>query len=374
MIDVWRGVRPVDVVLTVLLIALGTSMMLLDVLSDDPTLQVDTRSWWMLPVFLLAFVAVLWWRHNLLAVIGFATAVMIAHDLLFGHLGRCGAGLPLAFVLAFLSGLGYERRRGVVALVLTGVLGTAVLIFDTAAGVDALPAVLVILVALWGIGQVARSRSALADELRVRNRELQALREERAALEVADDRQRVSHELETLLDERLSRLEATAEAGTAIDDPQRAREVLLSVEEDSRRTLDDMRQVVGVLRGGEVTLAPTPSVAHMDALLSRMGQDRLTVSGDPRVLPASLELSAYRIVEHLVGVLADDADARVAVQVRFAEDALEIHVAGPVPRGADLREAIARARERARLHAGSLDAKVTRGRARVVAHLPLVNG
>jgi signal transduction histidine kinase len=374
MIDARRGVRPTDGVLTCLLVALGASMMLLDILSDDPTLQVDTRSWWMLPVFLLAFVAVLWWRRNLLAVIGFATVVLVAHDFLFGHLGRCGAGLPLAFVLAFLAGLGYGRRRGVIALALTGVLATAVLIFDTAAGTEALPVVLVILVVLWAIGQVARSRSALADELRRRNRELQALREERAALEVADDRQRVSQELETLLDERLSRLEATAEAGTAIEDPQRAREVLLSVEEDSRRTLDDMRQVVGVLRGGEVTLAPTPSVAHMDALLSRMGQDRLTVSGDPRVLPASLELSAYRIVEHLVGVLADDADARVAVQVRFAEDALEIHVAGPVPRGADLRAALARARERARLHAGSLDAKVTRGQARVVAHLPVLNG
>jgi len=348
--------------------------MLLDILSDDPTLQVDTRSWWMLPVFLLANVAVLWWRRNLLAVIGFATVVLIAHDLVFGHLGRCGAGLPLAFVLAFLSGLGYERRRGVVALVLTGVLATAVLIFDTAAGPDVIPVVLVILVVLWGIGQVARSRSALADELRQRNRELQTLREERAALEVADDRQRVSQELETLLDERLSELEATAEAGRAIDDPQRAREVLLSVEEDSRRTLDDMRRVVGVLRGGEVALAPTPSVAHMDALLTRMGQDRLTVRGDPRVLPASLELSAYRIVEHLVGVLADDADAQVAVQVLFAEDALEIHIAGPVPRGVDLREAIARAKERARLHAGSLDAKVVRGRARVVARLPVLDG
>jgi signal transduction histidine kinase len=373
-IDVWRGVRPLDVVLTGLLVALAAWMMALDVLSDDPTLRIDSRSWLILPVFLLAFVAVLWWRRNLLAVIGFAAAVMVAHDLLFGHLVRCGAGLPLVFALAFLAGLRYGRRRGLVAVALTGAASAAVLIGDTAAGPEVIPVVLVILVVLWGIGQVARSRSALADELRRRNRELQALREERAALEVADDRQRVSQELETLLDERLSRLEATAQAGTAIEDPQRAREVLLAVEEDSRRTLDDMREVVGVLRGGEVTLAPTPSVAHMDALLSRMGQDRLTVSGDPRVLPASLELSAYRIVEHLVGVLADDADARVAVQVRFAEDALEIHVTGPVPRGADLRDAIARARERARLHAGSLDAKVTRGRARVVAHLPLLNG
>jgi signal transduction histidine kinase len=373
-IDAWRGVRPLDAVLTCLLVAVAAWMIALDVVSDDPTIRIDSRSWLMFPVFLLAFVPVLWWRRNLLAVIGFAAVVMIAHDVTFGHLVRCGAGLPLAFVLAFLAGLGYDRRRGLVAVALTGVLAAAVLIWDTAAGPEVIPVVLVILLVLWGIGQVARSRSALADELRRRNRELQGLREERAALEVAVDRQRVSQELETLLDERLSRLEAAAEAGTAIDDPERTREVLLAVEEDSRSTLDDMRRVVGVLRGGEVALAPTPSVAHMDALLSRMGQARLTVSGDPRVLPASLELSAYRIVEHLVTVLADDSDAPVAVQVRFVEDALEIHVSGSVPRGADLREAVARARERARLHAGSLDAKVVRGQARVVAYLPVLNG
>ncbi len=374
MIDARRGLRPLDAVLTCLLVALAAWMIALDVVSDDPTIRIDSRSWLMFPVFLLAFVPVLWWRRNLLGVIGFAAVVMIAHDVAFGHLVRCGAGLPLAFVLAFLAGLGYDRRRGLVAVALTAVLAAAVLIWDTAAGPEVIPVVLVILLVLWGIGQVARSRSTLADELRLRNQELQGLREERAALEVAVDRQRVSQELETLLDERLSRLEAAAEAGTAIDDPDRAREVLLAVEEDSRSTLDDMRRVVGVLRGGEVTLAPTPSVAHMDALLSRMGHGRLAVSGDPRVLPASLELSAYRIVEHLVTVLADDSESPVAVRVRFAEDALEIHVSGSVPRGADLREAVARARERARLHAGSLDAKVVRGQARVVAYLPVLNG
>ena len=54
-----------------------------------------------------------------------------------------------------------------------------------------------------GIGQVVRSRSALGDELRRRNEELAELRDERAALEVADDRLRVSRQLEALLDERL---------------------------------------------------------------------------------------------------------------------------------------------------------------------------
>jgi hypothetical protein len=91
------------------------------------------------------------------------------------------------------------------------------------------------------------------------------------------------------------------------------------------------------------------------------------------LLPASLELSAYRIVEHLVAVLADGSDTPIGVRVRFAEQSLDITISGAVQRdrGADLRQAVARARERALVHAGSLDLRLSRGQARVQAHLPV---
>ena len=57
--------------------------------------------------------------------------------------------------------------------------------------------------------------------------------------------------------------------------------------------------------------------------------------------------------------------------VHFRPDALEIAIAGAFAKGADLRGALARARERARLHAGSVEAKVGRGQARVLARLPV---
>jgi hypothetical protein len=58
--------------------------------------------------------------------------------------------------------------------------------------------------------------------------------------------------------------------------------------------------------------------------------------------------------------------------VRFEDDALEIRVNGLVGRGVDLKAAIARAKERARLLGGSVDVKVARGHARAVAQLPVV--
>jgi signal transduction histidine kinase len=297
--------------------------------------------------------------------LGVMVAAMAVHNLWFGHVVRCGAGLPVVFVVSYLIGLGHDRRRGWPVLALAGAFSALVLVRDTAAGPEILPVVLAVQGVLWAVGQVARNRAELADQLRARTRELQALRDERAALDVADDRARMSLELESLLDERLARLEAaavSADAGAA------GVAVLAGLEADSRRTLEDMRRVVGSLRGGEPALAPTPSVAHVEGLLARRGSVRLSVDGDPRTLPPSLELSAYRIVEHLVGVLEDDPDA--AVTLGFSDDALEVRVAGRVPRGADVRGAVARARERARLHAGSLDARVFRGRARIVATLP----
>jgi signal transduction histidine kinase len=370
----WRGVRPVDVAVTAGLAALGVLLMVENIYGDDPTVQIDSRSWWMVPVFVAATLPVLWWRRNLLAAVAGSVAAMTAHDLLFGHVVRCGAGLPLAFVLAFLAGLRYERRRSLGALGLVAALVGAVLALDSVAGPDLIPLAVLVAGVVWGIGQVARSRSLLAQELRRRNEELRTLRDRRAVLEVAGDRARVSRELEAVLDERLGRLEALADAAAATTDPEGARAALVTLEEDSRRALDDMREVVGVLRGGEVALAPTPSVAQLDALLARLGRGRLAVRGEPRLLPASVELSAYRIVEHLVPVLATDAAAPAAVLVRFDDDALQIEVTGRVARGAELRAALSRARERARLHAGSLDVKVARGQAVVVAHLPVASG
>jgi hypothetical protein len=58
--------------------------------------------------------------------------------------------------------------------------------------------------------------------------------------------------------------------------------------------------------------------------------------------------------------------------VCFDADALDIRVSGPVDRSADLKAAVARARERARLLGGSLDVKVSRGYARAVAQLPVL--
>jgi signal transduction histidine kinase len=379
----FRGIRSVDWVLAAALTALGLWLMVENVLVTDADVasaiadgsmfhRLSSHSWLMVPVFALATVPVLWWRRGAVAVTGIALGAMGLHVLLFGWVTRCGAGLPLAFVLAYLGAVATERRQALIVLGLVVLLTAAVLVQDATTGLGPVVLALPIVGIAFGVGRAVRHRTAMSAELRARTAQLQQLRDERVALEVANDRAQLSQQLDELLQERLGQLAVVAETGKELD-PASGKTLFESIEHDSRATLDGMREIVGLLRGGDVALAPVPSVAHLDALLARRStaHSRLTVTGDPRSLPATVELSAYRIVEHLVTVLADQPATRIEVGVRFADDALELRVHGPVDRSADVKGAVGRAKERARLLGGSLDVKVSRGRATAVAHLPV---
>ncbi len=380
---VFKGIRPVDWVLAGVLTALGVALMVENVLIQDVDVAesiadgtmvhgMTSHSWAMVPVFALATIAVLWWRRGVIAVTAIALVVMVLHDLLFGWVTRCGAGLPLAFVLAYLGAVALERRQAWILLGLSTLLTGAVLVVDSSTGFELVVLALPIVLIVFGIGRAVRHRTVMSTELKARSVELQQLRDERVALELSSDRVRLSRELDGLLQERLGQLTSAADSGRDLD-PDSARALFESIERDSRATLDGMREIVGLLRGGDVALAPAPTVAHLDALLARHARSdsRLTVVGDPRSLPAAIELSAYRIVEHLVEVMSDQPESLIEVGVRFDDDALEVRVNGPVVRSVDLRAAVARARERAKFLGGSLDVKVSRGRASAVAQLPV---
>jgi hypothetical protein len=163
-----------------------------------------------------------------------------------------------------------------------------------------------------------------------------------------------------------------ADEGARAADGNGATATLADIEHASRSTLEEMRAVVGVLRDepDAAPTAPQPTLTHLEALLVRAkgANARLSVDGSPRVLPAAVELSAYRIVEHLLAALEDAPD--VGVRVCFGGDALEIAVSGPARK--DAKASIERARERARVQSGTVEATVRGGRAEAVASLPVL--
>ena len=78
-------------------------------------------------------------------------------------------------------------------------------------------------------------------------------------------------------------------------------------------------------------LAPAPGIRDVPGLLERARgaglQVALAVEGQPRSLPAGVDLSAYRIVqEALTNVIKHARALRTDVRVRYATDALELSV------------------------------------------------
>jgi hypothetical protein len=324
-----------------------------------------------IPLFLLVTVPLLWRRAAPLAAVAASFAGLILNELLIGtDLIRCGVVAPTAFFFAYTAGVQLAGRDALIGLV----LAAGLTLVDFGVGFDPATTAFftIVTVGIWGIGRVVRSRGRMADELQARTAELRDARDERARLEVATYRARISRELDELLQRRLGELARMAEEGTGNGHAPDATATLADIERESRRTLEEMRAVVGVLRddSAEAPTAPQPTLTHLEALLVRAkgGVARLTVEGSPRVLPAAVELSAYRIVEQLLGALDDAPDVRV--RVRFGDDALELAVSGPARR--QVKASIERVRERARLQRGTVEATVQDGRAEAVVSLPLL--
>ncbi len=318
------------------------------------------------------------WERRAPAAAAAAVAVGASlNGLIIGPMVRCAAALPAVFAIAFFTGTRCTGRRLAAGMMLGLGAVIAQAFFDPVLGPGFLVAGLPIVAGFCLAGRLARSRSLTAAELRQRNTDLRAQREQTARLAVTADRTRVAEDLDSFLRDRITAMARAAAAGRELvdRDPVGARGAFAAVENSGRATLSQMREVVGTLRE-EAPTEPQPVLAQLGDLLERAtsADARLSVAGSPRALPAGVELSGYRIVEHLLGALDDAPDARIDVRVRFGPDALELRVAGPAGQQADPARTFAVARERAALLGGSLRIDTSSGRCDALVRLPLTPG
>jgi signal transduction histidine kinase len=216
----------------------------------------------------------------------------------------------------------------------------------------------------WAIGRALADRDRRAQELELRAEGL-AREQESAAL---TERARIARELHDIIAHNLSVMTIQAGAARLLldDDPERAREPLVAVEETGHQALAEMRQLLGILRGTEddASLAPQPGIAQLDTLV---GQVRaaglpvdLAVEGEARPLALGVDLTAYRVVqEALTNVLRHAGAARARVRVAYRADALELDVTntGYVgPNGTPGGHGLTGMRQRVALYGGELDA------------------
>ena len=233
---------------------------------------------------------------------------------------------------------------------------------------------------VWLAGAALRRRELRADAWADRASRLE--REQEIAL--AAERSRIARELHDVVTYGVSVMVLQTGAARQIlsKHPNRAEELLRSVESGGRSALDELRRLLGLLSGDETApLAPAPGVAQIPELLERVREAglpvELAIEGAARSLPAGTDLAAYRIVqEALTNALKHSRLASTRVTLRYGEAALELEVIDQGPPVADVANPNGRGlvgmRERVAIYGGTVETRpeTTRGYA-VRVRLPL---
>jgi len=266
--------------------------------------------------------------------------------------------LPVGYVL-YLVAATYEDRQAatrVLVAVSATLLADTVLLYLTGGGYlghGEMVSVALCVIIAWFTGYIVRQRRRYAIRLQ----------DEAASKAVAEERLRIARELHDVVAHSMSVIAVQAGYGQYVIDtqPADARNALGAIQATSREALEEMRRMLGALRQADETdaaapgvpdaageavpgtagdpaggadgapLYPAPGLADLDRLVSRTAGAGVRVDvrrcGRPRELPASIDLSAYRIVqEALTNVVKHARTSSCQVLVGYGQDELVLEV------------------------------------------------
>jgi signal transduction histidine kinase len=232
--------------------------------------------------------------------------------------------------------------RGQIAWGLT--IGVVVLVYEFLwrALFDPEPLLEVVVSGLWPttmiiavllLGDTVRSRRALAVETAQRLAVVEQEREREAERRVVEERLRISRELHDVVAHTVTAIgvQARVLADSIDEHPEHARAALDAIRAAIGEAMSQLRATVRVLRHdrGE-PLAPTPSLAGLDGLIETAGGDvsvTMRVDGEPRPLPPTVDLTAYRIIqESLTNVVRHANATEATVMLCYQPDVLVVEV------------------------------------------------
>jgi signal transduction histidine kinase len=210
------------------------------------------------------------------------------------------AGWIVAFVASGLAGVGWEPVPAV--LLTTGII-----------------------VAL-GFGSSIRTR-------RERFAQLRSLQSRRRIDAAQQERVRIARELHDVLAHSLSSINVQAGVGLHLleSQPEKAGEALASIKATSKQALDEVRDVLGILRGDSVDSAEAPLVPEADLeslprLVENIRAGGVDVELDSQIGPApsaAAQLALYRIAqESLTNIVRHSAATKARVELRESDGAI----------------------------------------------------
>ncbi|OWY62407.1 hypothetical protein B7486_58600 [cyanobacterium TDX16] len=151
-------------------------------------------------------------------------------------------------------------------------------------------------------------------------------------------REELARELHDTVAHHVSAIAIQAQAGRtlAATRPDAAAEALVVIEEEASRTLEEMRTMVGALRGGaDADLVPQQGVADVERLARQGDADGsagsapvvdVELSGDLAGLPPAVDAAVYRLAREAVTNAIRHAHDVEVVRVRVRGDADEVHL------------------------------------------------
>jgi signal transduction histidine kinase len=262
------------------------------------------------------------WRRRSPVSVALVPAAALAGKAASGHNNLYSAGAACLVAAFGLGAYGDHRERMATRVLAAGTFLVALVVLFTSGGAraDALPFALVATV--LGMGEIASGQrdvgAAAAQHLR------------------DDERNRLAREFHDVIAHQLSAIAVQAGAArlAATQDPAIAAEVVARIEQTARQGLTELNRLVGSLRHDEtdrLDRSPQPTLDDLPTLVGdalRAGLPvELEVDGQPRALPATVELAGYRIVqESLTNALRYAGGAHTHVRVAYTSDGLDIHV------------------------------------------------
>jgi signal transduction histidine kinase len=181
------------------------------------------------------------------------------------------------------------------------------------------------------IGLLISARQELSAHIRAlassREREKKLLAETIRAAE----RAKLAREMHDVVSHQVTLIAMQAGALQVSDTSDVAQDAATTIRALSTRTLEELRNLVGVLRSGDAAESAQPGVDELDDLVRNFRSDAvpvaLDVEAEPSRLPRSVSHAAYRTVqEALTNVRKHAAGARASVRVLAKQNTLVVEV------------------------------------------------
>lgn len=339
------------------------------------------------PVIAYGLVAIacliLLWRHQY----PWTTfAVSFGAVLIYTGLGYMYGAAVLAPIIALYTLAKFIRLRRSIWL---GLITFIVFGATTVAGPLQLGTVTIVgfeIIAAIALGIAVGNHRAYTAAVEERAENAELTRQQEAQRMVEAERLRIARELHDVVAHTISMINIQSRVATQVipDPPPEGAQALKAITESSGEALRELRGILGLLRQPDDIdqKSPTPGLGQLDTLVESTRQaglpTTLTVTGESRHLPASVEIAAYRIVqESLTNVLrhAGPADARVCLEYRPDDLTVRITDTGgnsTQATGDGTGNGIVGMRERAHAVGGTLSAGPRHGGGfEVTARLPL---